>query len=141
MPKQPALLNRADLAKELNVSRSTLYRMERAGCPFPAGKSTVEWALAWLKDNPQFSSPRRPEAATPSAPAQFVTSAKVASLVDIVFAGLFLIASKLVAASSELTPGPWQGQPALYAYNTARTFAVVFSLADGKPLGFWQEGA
>lgn len=50
----PLLKTRVALAKLLGVSRTTLYQMEAAGCPFPAGKCHVEWALEWLKNNPTF---------------------------------------------------------------------------------------
>ena len=61
------LKTKTQIARALGVSRDTVKCMERAGCPFPAGKCAIEWALEWLKDNPTFRPaprPRRPKPAT-----------------------------------------------------------------------------
>lgn len=53
------LKTKSELAAILGLSRNTIHDMELAGCPFPAGKSTVEWLLQWLKEHPLFrASPR-----------------------------------------------------------------------------------
>ncbi len=51
---KPLLKTRTEMAKILGVSRTTLYQMETAGCPFPAGKCHLDWALEWLKNHPNF---------------------------------------------------------------------------------------
>ncbi len=54
---KPLLKTRTAMAALLGVSRTTLYQMEAAGCPFPAGKCHVDWALEWLKNNPDAAKP------------------------------------------------------------------------------------
>ena len=133
MRKKHALLNRGQLVAELGLSRSTLYRMEAAGAPFPAGRSRVEWLLEWLKANPKFSSPRRVEP-EPPAPAS--------ELADDVLGNLFHLAFKAEGRNDDpdkLTPGEWNGQPALFAFNSTHTFAIVFN-TKGRPLGLWLDG-
>ena len=48
------LLNVGGLADKLGVSRVFIKRMKWAGFPMPGGRSTVAWALAWLKAHPDF---------------------------------------------------------------------------------------
>jgi hypothetical protein len=64
--RYPILKTRAELAEILGMSRNTVRDMELEGCPFPAGRCTVEWALEWLKSHPQFRARHRP--AKPKAP-------------------------------------------------------------------------
>jgi hypothetical protein len=52
--KGSILLNVGGLADELGVSRVFIKRMKWAGFPMPGGRSTIAWALAWLKANPDF---------------------------------------------------------------------------------------
>jgi hypothetical protein len=53
------LKTKSELAALLGLSRNTVREMEMAGCPFPAGKSTLDWVLDWLKEHPLFrASPR-----------------------------------------------------------------------------------
>jgi hypothetical protein len=48
------LKNVGQLAKALGVSPCFIKRMKYAGFPMPGGRSTVEWALEWLRANPGF---------------------------------------------------------------------------------------
>jgi len=52
--KGSILLNVGGLADELGVSCVFIKRMKWAGFPMPGGRSTVGWALAWLKAHPDF---------------------------------------------------------------------------------------
>jgi hypothetical protein len=48
------LLNVGELAAGLGVSTCFIKRMKWAGFPMPGGRSTVAWALEWLKAHPDF---------------------------------------------------------------------------------------
>lgn len=48
------LLNIGQLAAELGVPRGFVTAMKACGFRMPGGRSTVEWALQWLRDNPAF---------------------------------------------------------------------------------------
>ena len=48
------LKNVGNLAEALGVSPVFIKRMRWAGFEMPGGRSTVAWALAWLKANPNF---------------------------------------------------------------------------------------
>jgi hypothetical protein len=48
------LKNLTNLAEALGVSPVFIKRMKWAGFPMPGGRSTVAWALAWLKAHPDF---------------------------------------------------------------------------------------
>ena len=48
------LKNLTRLAEALGVSPVFVKRMKWAGFPMPGGRSTVPWALAWLKAHPNF---------------------------------------------------------------------------------------
>jgi hypothetical protein len=48
------LKNVTQLSEALGVSPCFVKRMKWAGFPMPGGRSTVQWALAWLKANPDF---------------------------------------------------------------------------------------
>ena len=48
------LKNLTNLAEALGVSPVFVKRMKWAGFPMPGGRSTVPWALAWLKAHPDF---------------------------------------------------------------------------------------
>jgi hypothetical protein len=52
--RKSVLLNITQLAAELGVSTCFVKRMKWAGFPMPGGRSTVAWALEWLKANPSF---------------------------------------------------------------------------------------
>jgi hypothetical protein len=52
--KQSRLLNVGGLADALGVSPVFIKRMKWAGFAMPGGRSTVPWALAWLKAHPDF---------------------------------------------------------------------------------------
>ena len=58
------------MTKLLGVSRSTLYKMEAAGAPFPAGKCNYEWLVEWLKENPNFRPRCRGTKAAPAPSAK-----------------------------------------------------------------------
>lgn len=52
---QPGLLlNVSQLAKALGVPTCFIKRMKWAGFQMPGGRSTVKWALDWLRRNPDF---------------------------------------------------------------------------------------
>jgi len=53
-PSRYQLLNVGQLAETLGVSACFIKRMRWAGFQMPGGRSTVEWALEWLKANPNF---------------------------------------------------------------------------------------
>jgi hypothetical protein len=48
------LKNIKQLAEALGVSPCFVKRMKWAGFAMPGGRSTVLWALAWLKAHPDF---------------------------------------------------------------------------------------
>ena len=48
------LLNMRELAREMGVTEMFVLCMKKAGFPLPGGKATVDWALDWLKANPDF---------------------------------------------------------------------------------------
>ena len=48
------LLNISALAAALGVSPCFIKRMKWAGFPMPGGRSTIAWALEWLKAHPDF---------------------------------------------------------------------------------------
>jgi hypothetical protein len=48
------LKNLTNLAEALGVSPVFIKRMKWAGFPMPGGRSTIVWALAWLKAHPDF---------------------------------------------------------------------------------------
>ena len=50
------LLNKTQLAEALGVPRSFVTTMVAAGFEFSGGRTTRQWALAWLKSNPNFKS-------------------------------------------------------------------------------------
>jgi hypothetical protein len=52
------------LAKVLGVPENFVRSMKCAGFPMPDYRATVAWALAWLKEHPDFSptASRRPKA-------------------------------------------------------------------------------
>lgn len=52
--KKRILLNVSELAAELGVPPCFVKRMKWAGFPMPGGRSTVAWALEWLKQHPDF---------------------------------------------------------------------------------------
>jgi hypothetical protein len=52
--KSTLLKSQRELAAIPGLSTHTVSAMELQGCPFPAGKCTVQWALEWLKANPNF---------------------------------------------------------------------------------------
>lgn len=54
MRKNPLLKNVGELADALGVSPVMIKRMKWAGFKMPGGVSTVDWALEWLKQNPDF---------------------------------------------------------------------------------------
>jgi hypothetical protein len=54
MKQKKLLLNLTELAKELGVGVSFTSAMKAAGLPLPGGRTTIEWALKWLQNNPQF---------------------------------------------------------------------------------------
>jgi hypothetical protein len=52
--RETLLKNVGQLADALGVSGCFIKRMKWAGFEMPGGRSTVKWALAWLKRNPSF---------------------------------------------------------------------------------------
>jgi hypothetical protein len=48
------LKNVGKLAAALGVTPVFIKRMKWAGFQMPGGVATVQWALAWLKANPEF---------------------------------------------------------------------------------------
>jgi hypothetical protein len=59
------LKNVGRLADALGVSPVFIKRMKWAGFAMPGGVATVEWALQWLKQHPEFRQKdfvRKPEA-------------------------------------------------------------------------------
>ena len=56
MKKTPLLKNVGELAEILTGSRDNplVKRMKWAGFKMPGGRATVEWALEWLKNHPDF---------------------------------------------------------------------------------------
>lgn len=69
--KQPLLKNVGELAESLGVNRTYVTRMKYAGFAMPGGRSTIDWALQWLKEHPDFSqaaSPRQRRDAQHRAP-------------------------------------------------------------------------
>jgi hypothetical protein len=48
------LKNIGQLSKALGVSPCFIKRMKYAGFQMPGGRSTVDWALEWLRANPGF---------------------------------------------------------------------------------------
>ena len=64
------LKNVGQLAFALGVTPVFIKRMKWAGFEMPGGVATVQWALAWLKANPEFrqrdwTKPRRDAARQP----------------------------------------------------------------------------
>jgi hypothetical protein len=58
MKEKKLLLNLTELAEELGVGVSFTSAMKAAGLPLPGGRTTIEWALQWLRDNPHFRTRR-----------------------------------------------------------------------------------
>jgi hypothetical protein len=72
--KKGILLNITQLAAELGVSAVFIKRMKWAGFPMPGGRSTIRWALDWLKAHPEFkqvdwTKPRRESGHPPESAA------------------------------------------------------------------------
>lgn len=51
----PKLLTCKELAWSLNKNVSYIYAMRKAGFHMPGGVATVESAIEWLAENPDFS--------------------------------------------------------------------------------------
>jgi hypothetical protein len=51
----PRLLSCKELAWSLNRNVTYIYAMRRSGFPMPGDRATVEAAIEWLSENPDFS--------------------------------------------------------------------------------------
>jgi hypothetical protein len=51
----PKLLSCKELAWSLNRNVTYIYAMRRAGFAMPGDRATVQAAIEWLADNPNFS--------------------------------------------------------------------------------------
>jgi hypothetical protein len=59
------LFTASELANALGVHRAFVTRMKQAGFAMPGNRSTVRWALDWLRANPHFTA-TVPDAITPT---------------------------------------------------------------------------
>ena len=69
------LFNSKELAAKLGVSPTFVKRMKAAGFPMPGERATIQWALDWLRANPNF---RQSDHATPRKQMAEVESSQVA---------------------------------------------------------------
>jgi hypothetical protein len=52
--KEKLLKNVGELAEGLGVTAVFIKRMKWAGFAMPGGRATLDWALQWLRSNPDF---------------------------------------------------------------------------------------